>query len=86
MLDKYPVSERTEYTDNEFCDALEQYRNQEIQSSIQSANPLVRMFAILDRCVGKRALNRLREEIDSQPLWLQGLYRIRMDAELCLTR
>ena len=86
MLDKYPVSERTEYTDNEFCDALEQYRNQEIQSSIQSSNPLVRMFAILDRRVGKRTLNRLREEIDAQPLWLQGLYRIRMDAELCLTR
>lgn len=81
MLDKHPISGRTEYTDNEFCDALEQYRNQEIQVSISSSNPLVKMFAILDRRIGKRTLNRLREEIDAQPLWLRELYKIRMEAE-----
>lgn len=81
MLDKHPISGRAEYTDNEFCDALEQYRNQEIQVSISSSNPLVKMFAILDRRIGKRTLNRLREEIDAQPLWLQELYKIRMEAE-----
>lgn len=81
LLDKHPISGRTEYTDNEFCDALEQYRNQEIQVSISSSNPLVKMFAILDRRIGKRTLNRLREEIDAQPLWLRELYKIRMEAE-----
>lgn len=49
LLEKYPIDRRTEYTDEEFCEALETYRNQEIQDSIYSLNPIVRMFAILDR-------------------------------------
>ena len=30
-LSRLPLGERTEYTDEEFCHALEQYRNQSIQ-------------------------------------------------------
>ena len=52
LLKKYPLYERTEYTDGEFCDALEKYRNQDIQQSICSINPIIRMFAVLDRRVG----------------------------------
>ena len=80
-LDTVPMTERTEYTDNEFCDALEMYRNQNIQDSIDSENPLVRMFAVLDRRIGKRTLEKVKETLDSQPEWLQGVYRLRMDAE-----
>lgn len=81
LLEKYSVNERTEYTDGEFCDALEEYRNQDIQGSIQSDDPLVRMFAVLDRRVGKRTLTRLQEKIAKQPEWLQQLYFLRMEAE-----
>ena len=34
LLDKYPMTDRTEYTDEDFCGALETYRNQEIKESI----------------------------------------------------
>ena len=34
LLDKYAIDQRTEYTDDEFCGALEEYRNQDIQNSI----------------------------------------------------
>ena len=49
LFEKYPLESRTEYTDEEFCTALEEYRNQDVTKSIFSKNPLIRMFAILDR-------------------------------------
>lgn len=82
LLKKYPLTERTEYTDEEFCDALKEYRNQDIQKSVLSDNPLVRMFAVFDRRVGKRTLAQLNEDMNRQPLWLRQLYILRTDAEM----
>lgn len=81
LLDKYSLSERTEYTDEEFCDALATYRNQDIKISIETDHPLVKMFAILDRRIGKRTLLKIQEQICSCPEWLKKLYEIRMKAE-----
>lgn len=81
LLEKCPITDRTEYTDEEFCDALEKYRNQDIQESIHSNNSLIRMFAILDRRVGKRTLTKLKSEWDRQPQWLQQIYLLRFAAE-----
>ena len=81
LSEKYPMESRTEYGDHEFCDALKIYRNQDIQASISSENPLVRMFAVLDRRIGKRTLEKLKETVDSQPAWLAKIYRLRLDAE-----
>ena len=83
LLFRYPLSQRSEYTDDEFCDALEQYRNQAILNSIKSENPLVRMFAILDRRLGRRSLMALKEDIPLQPDWLKELYALRLSAEKC---
>ena len=79
LFDKHPMNIRTEYTDVEFCDALALYHNQSIQESLRSENPLVRMFAVLDRRVGKRTLERL--EVEKQPAWLRQFYQVRLDAE-----
>ncbi|MBQ5321250.1 MAG: hypothetical protein J6K88_04235 [Oscillospiraceae bacterium] len=81
LLDKYPINSRTEYTDDEFCKALEEYRNQDIHESICSNNPLVRMFAILDRRVGKRTLIKIKEELNTQPKWLQQIYILRFSED-----
>ena len=81
LLEQHPINTRTEYTDEEFCKALELYRNQDIGLSIESENPLVRMFAILDRRVGKRTLMKLKDALNRQPLWLQKLYSLRFSAE-----
>ena len=75
------MQDRTEYTDDEFCDALKEYRNQDISSSIHSENPLVLMFAVLDRRVGKRRLAQIGDSFGSQPEWLQNVLNIRLDAE-----
>ena len=79
--DRYPMAQREEYTGGEFADALDQYRRQDIQTSLASDNPIVRMFAVLDRRVGKRTLEKLKDEIDRQPEWLQYFYRLRLGAE-----
>ncbi|MBQ8860624.1 MAG: hypothetical protein IJ015_04720 [Ruminococcus sp.] len=81
ILEKTPISERREYTDNEFCDALAEYRNQDIRKSVYSENPIVKMFAILDRRVGKRTLSNLKEQLELQPKWLQDLFKLRLGAE-----
>ena len=80
-MEKYPMNSRTEYTDGEFCNALKAYRNSDIQSSIRSSDPLVRMLAVLDRRLGKRSLERLKDEISSQPEWLRIFYELRLDSE-----
>lgn len=66
---------RTEYTDEEFCNALEKYRNSDIHTSIFSDDPIVRMFAVLDRRLGKRSIEKLN--VWEQPLWLQPFYELR---------
>lgn len=82
LFEKITITERTEYADDEFADALDFYRNNEISASLNSENPLHRMFAILDRRVGKRTLEKQKELIDSQPDWLKSFYRIRIEASL----
>ena len=80
LLKQHPMNERTEYEDNEFCDALRQYRSSDIRESVHSPNPIVRMFALLDRRVGKRTLNALKAEMAHAPEWLQEVYAIRTSA------
>lgn len=81
LLDAIPKSARSEYTDGEFCEALAAYRNQQIEASLTSDDPLVRMFAILDRRVGKRTLAKLKETAGIQPTWLEQFYTLRFHAE-----
>lgn len=80
-MDKYPFESRTEYTDNEFAEALDFYRNRPIEESLDSSNPIVRMFAVLDRRIGKRRLEVLKTKVDQQPDWLKKLYKFRIEAE-----
>ena len=80
-LDSYPVGNRDEYTDDEFCASLARYRNQSIEKSIDSADPIERMFAIFDRRTGKRTLLRIKERMADEPLWLRDIIKLRLDAE-----
>ncbi|MBQ2827842.1 MAG: hypothetical protein IJF20_01230 [Clostridia bacterium] len=82
LLEKYSINDREEYTDEEFCSALERYRGSDIQKSISSENPLVRMFAVLDSRVGKRTLDKIKEDIENQPEWLKKFYKLRISAEI----
>ena len=62
-------------------DALRAYTQSPIAESLRSDNPLVRLFAVLDRRVGRRTLLKLSQEVDDQPEWLRFFYRLRLEAE-----
>ena len=76
-----PVSERDEYTQYDFSEALDAYRHIPIKQAITNNNPIVRMFAIVDRRIGKRTLMSLRDQVDKQPDWLKPLYLARLESE-----
>ena len=53
--------------DNNFLyEAFHEFDNQSIEKSLVSENPLVRIFAILDRRVGKRRLLVLEESMEQE--------------------
>ncbi|SFS03923.1 SF0329 family protein [Anaeromicropila populeti] len=64
-----------------FYEAFGKFDNQDIKQSLVSENPIVRLFAILDRRVGKRTLINLMERIENELEWLKPFYFIRLEAE-----
>ena len=64
-----------------FYQAFDEFDNQSIDKSLPSDNLIVRIFAILDRRVGKRRLLSMRELMENQPSVFQEFYAIRMHHE-----
>lgn len=64
-----------------FYRAFDEFNNQSIEKSLISENLLVRIFAILDRRVGKRQLKEMQENILDEPDTFQEFYAIRVNAE-----
>ncbi len=64
-----------------FYEAFDEFDNQSIEKSLASENMLVRIFAVLDKRVGKRTLKRLGEDIENEPEVFRLFYDIRVDAE-----
>lgn len=76
-----PLEQRCEFDDEDFAMALMEYRCLEAPESIVSDDPVVRMFAVLDRRIGKRTLEKLAKEVERQPEWLKPYYLLRLEAE-----
>ena len=64
-----------------FYKAFDEFDNQSIEKSLYSDNLLVRIFAVLDRRVGKRRLLTLKENIENEPDTFKEFFAIRMNAE-----
>ena len=64
-----------------FYSAFYEFDNQSIENSLKSENMLIRIFAILDRRIGKRTLCKLKQTIINEPEIFQAFYRIRIEAE-----
>ena len=69
------------FDQRDFYTAFREFDNQSIECSLVSANPIVRMFALLDGRVGKRRLIALKNSMDNEVTWLQVFYRLRCEAE-----
>ena len=64
-----------------FYEAFHEFDNQSIEKSLVSRNPLVRIFALLDRRLGKRRLLPLEESMEQELDGVRAFYVIRMQAE-----
>ena len=64
-----------------FYRAFREFERQSIEASLKSENLLVRIFAVLDRRVGKRRLLAMKESITEEPVVFQEFYAIRTKAE-----
>lgn len=64
-----------------FYQAFEEFDNQGIDKSLISDNLIVRIFAILDRRIGKRRLLLIQETIEDEPETFQVFFAIRAKAE-----
>ena len=64
-----------------FYEAFGIFDNQSIEKSLVSENPLARIFALLDRRLGKRRLLALEESMEQELDWVRAFYVIRMQAE-----
>jgi len=65
----------------DFIYSITVYLKTDIAASLRSDNYLLRVFAFMDRRVGRRTLLRIREEVEKLPDWVKQFYRIRCEAE-----
>lgn len=64
-----------------FYSAFEKFDNQSIEESLTSENLIVRIFAILDRRVGKRRLIKLKKYLNAEDEIFNTFFTIRAQAE-----
>lgn len=67
--------------EEDFIEAITVYLKTNIKDSLSSENYLLRIFAYMDRRVGKRTLIKIKDEVGVLPEWVRQFYRIRCEAE-----
>ncbi len=66
---------------HDFLQAVITYLKTDITTALSSDNYILRVFAYMDRRVGKRTLLKIKDEVEALPMWVKQFYRIRMEAE-----
>lgn len=68
------------YCEMDFLNAVLLFRNMSIQEALRSENYIIKIFAILDRRVGKRTLAKLADEAEYRqyPEWVRQFYELRL--------
>ncbi len=67
--------------DGDFINAVTHYLKTDIASALNSDNYILRVFAYMDRRVGKRTLLKIKEGVAALPEWVKQFYHIRCEAE-----
>jgi hypothetical protein len=73
---KSHLIEKEIHSPRNFGDAMRVYLDSPIHEALQSSDPLVKAFAIVDRRVGKRTLSKL-EISDSEHSLVKAFYELR---------
>ncbi len=81
VLEDKMVKDEGNFDQRVLYQAFYEFDNQSIEESLNSGNALVRIFAILDRRVGKRRLLALAERMEQELDFVKPFYALRMEAE-----
>ena len=65
----------------DFINAITIYLNTNISAALKSDNYLLRVFAYMDRRIGKRTLIKIKDDTETLPEWVKQFYRIRCESE-----
>ena len=66
---------------HDFLEAATTYLKTDISVALNSDNYILRVFAYMDRRVGKRTLIKIKEDTMVLPKWVKQFYLIRCEAE-----
>lgn len=71
--------ENATFSDMNFLQAATDFLQMPISEALGSENSLIRVFALLDKRVGRRTLLRIRESerYESEPAWVKQFYDLR---------
>jgi hypothetical protein len=71
------------YCEGDFLEAALDFLNLPIDEALNNESYLIRLFAIMDRRVGKRTLKRIVDEkvYLEYPKWIRQFYELRLSAE-----
>ena len=69
------------YHDMDFLSAATSFLKMPIEEALENENNIIRIFAILDRRIGKRTLKKIEEkgEYRKLPDWVRQFYDLRME-------
>lgn len=67
--------------ETDLINSLTIYLKADIATALHSDNYLLRVFAYMDRRVGKRTLIKIKDDVEKLPEWVKQFYRIRCEAE-----
>ena len=67
--------------DADFINSLTIYLKTDIVTSLHSDNYLLRVFAYMDRRIGKRTLVKMKDDVEKLPEWVKQFYQLRCEAD-----
>lgn len=72
------------YCEMDFLKAATSFLNMSLSEALESENYIIRIFAILDKRVGKRTLQKIKEDISISelPEWIMQFYNLRFEVSL----
>jgi len=75
------VEEQDIFSQYDFLEAAKRFLNAPIEESLRSDDSIIKILALIDRRVGKRTLNMLKESINHESELVRYFYRLRCEAE-----
>ncbi len=67
--------------ETDFINTITVYLKTDIATALHSDNYLLRIFAYMDRRIGKRTLFKIKDETEKLPAWVKQFYQIRCEAD-----